>query len=472
MAGLEDQQIALKVNPQFVDASKPLLAASEYNMREAQTRNITAEAKRKEYDQFSEELGRAAKDILQQPEGPDRTERWNHHVKEFHQKGYIDDASARQWWNKPSQLVLNQAIARSTPVAQHAEMTGQSAGMRAAATSPYETREQSPTADIVRPALTPGAPPAAASTPGQFPSGPQRQFGGQSPFPALPQPRPAGALGAPVDITQGNRGAVGAPAPAPEAPIPFNDRDPIAASIPVLPAKTTSARPGVVSPAKTTPQQLQKDELASKQFDTGIREPGMRAAEQRSGLSTMRSQLEDGINTSKAAPALGTIAQWMYAAGAKPEQIRGYTGIDPTKSELFNKETIADSMKFVRETIGAREAFMAIQAVMQAFPRLENTKEANQAFIDIMDRAAQWKQDRANYSGVFQDKNSHIPVSDQLDGFNTWWNKEHSLTKAISERLPYAVPTKEGAPDTSKMENGVYYKMPDGSAFQYKINGR
>lgn len=472
---LEDFQLALKVNPPSFDATKPLLAAAEYNRSLAQTRDIHATANRREYDQGSEELSRAAKSIAMEPEGPRRTAAWNYHVDDLHKRGYLSAEDRNRWHNNPSNLVLEQAIARGTNTAQHSAMTGETAGNDAAARYPYQTQEHAPTSDVVRPSQIPGAPmrPAGRVMGGpQIAPSPSGGPGGSAGSGMIPPPSEQPI--APASPTQGvarvQPNSNQAQARADEY------SDPIYQEVPKLPPKVGQpSKPGVVLPAKTSPVQIKQEEAAVENYNDKILKPAQAATETRAGFGTMRSALND-VNTGRTGPIRAAIAGWMLEAGVDARAIQARTGINPISDEIMKKESVQDSMKFVRETIGAREALQAIQAVMSAFPHNSNSKEANMAMIDIMDASSKWREDRQKFADAFIRKNDHLPVNERLDGFNRWFSENYPMARYVSEVVPYNVPLKGDGEDKtinpSKLEKNVIYKMPDGTPLMYRGNNK
>jgi len=439
---MADYNVALGVKPIEMDLGKTLKTAADIQSSQAYTTNTLAEAERKTYDQSREEIGRAAKHLLMMPEGPEREKLYQGYVNDFTKRGFVKPHEAEYFSKmKPSNMMLQQLVANSVPVATHSQITGETAGNEAATRSPYQTQEVAPTSSVVRPAQLPGAPSSVPT------------MGGKP----LPTPvAPINAQGVPAPK------GVGRPTSSIEAD---NERrnDPVYQAVPrIEPVKKPELEPGVARQGKD-PAQLLADDAAVKFYDEKIRVPASQASEQRANYSTLRTALENGINTSKAGPALETVSSWMYAAGMDPKAIKEWTGTDPTSADILKKATVQESMKFVRDTIGARESLMAIQAITSAFPHLANTAEGNRMMVDIMDQLSQYKQDMGKYAGAFFEKNNDSGMSDRLNGFARWWSESHPAEQYVSRAMPRNPPRyADGGINTRDLQPGVTYMIPTG----------
>ena len=470
---MADPTIALGIKPPNLDIATPLKAAADINLMRAQEKNVISETATRDFNRQAEDVSRSAKALLMYPEGSEERRRAGQAaVGELHKKGYMNNLQYYGALNHEfDDATLNRVIAQNVPVATHAEITGEAsraqAAGRAAGEAPYRTEAVSPETSIVRPSQLPGAPPGGPTQIGGF-RGPSYAQPGA---PAVP---PSGAPGATPAApgAQPTTGPSPQTTPAPQAP-PLSPAIKGNAIFNEVPRLGTSAAPSAVPGTAyrgKTPTEIKMENDAADVYNKEIREPGMSAQQQRAGLGTLRSTLNNGWNTSRAAPVLENISAWMYAAGLKPTEIQRITGINPTSAEIANKESIQDSMKFVRNTIGARESLMAINAVRSAFPNTMNTKEANLALIDSMDQTAKWTSDRANYAAQFLRKNSDVPKNEALDEFNRWWDGEHPLESYVSKAVPWQVPIHNGHMVRDELKRGVTYEMPDHSQMMWTGN--
>lgn len=491
---MADQTIALQVQqPDFIGGLAKV----------AQIQNTQANTQRTRYDQMSEEMGRAAKDIMMQPEGPERTQRWNHYVDQFHKQGYLTDNEKDQWYNKPSNLVLNQAIAHATHVPTQMGMTGQTAGLSAAAQAPYQHITTGKDSATYMQGTLPGSPTPLSPPSGMIPDGDPRA----SPSP-LARVGGAGAPVAPRGPGSGAPAATGAASAAPSTaapPSPASAPTPSATNIdprdmpkppPVRTRSPEDEIPKLEPPAAKfadrfslakgadagkTEAEIEADKAALQRFDVDIRKVGTAANELRAGYGTLRSLLESGdLDTSRLGPLRQTVASWAYAAGLGEKDIHKMFGWDPAKGEVMSKESVKLSTQAIKDTIGAGESLAAIQAVMQAFPNAANTREANLALVDTLDATARWKEDKAKYALAWVNKNPDIPPRQSLSEFDKWWKENHSQQSYISRIIPNTAPMVERTtasggvrkvPDVSRMEPNVTYKVtgPDGKSAAYFV---
>ena len=438
----EDNSIALGVKPVDIDVGKTLKTAADIQSSQAYTANTLAETQRKQYDLSKDEIGRAAKHLLMMPAGENRDKLYKGYVEDFTKKGYMQPHEAEYWGQqKPSDLMLHQMVANSVSPATHGQMTGETAGNSAAREYPYKDHVVGPETSIVAPSQQPGAPLPIATVSG-------------SPVPgqtARPVVAPSAAPAQPA-----------APATSANNPmVPTKSGDPVFNEVPKVqaPAKQPNA-PGVLYQGKD-PGQLETNKAAIEGFHQG-QTAAKAVSEQQANYSTLKTALDNGIATSKAGPALATVAGWMYAAGMDPKAIKDWTGTDPSQADVLHKSTIQESMKFVKDTIGARESLMAINAITSAFPNLANTAEGNRMMVDIMSQMGEYKKDRAKYEAAFFEKNNHMEYGDRATAFNRWWGETHPAEQYISRAMPRNPPRdQDGTISPSNMQNGVTYLFPD-----------
>jgi hypothetical protein len=484
-----DNALALGIKPANFDIATPLKAAADINLQRAQSENVHAETSRRLMDMQAEDVSRGAKSLLDLPEGsPERMAAGRKLLDEYKDKGYMNNLEYLSATKHPlDNASLTRIVTRNIPVSTSAEISGEAAQRSAAGTEagrlPYRTETVGPETSVVRPGQLPGSPPVTGTNIGGYGPPPgainPRTVNGQPQNLTGPTIPPGGTNAAGAPTVAGKYGerapSSGPPTTAPAAvppPAQPAGKNAFYDEVPRMTPSASANPPGVAYKGKS-PTEIKMEADAAEVYDKEIRQPGIASQQQRAGLGTLRSTLESGWETSRVGPIKEHIAGWMYAAGLSPDIIQDITGMNPTKAEIGNKETVQDSMRFVKDTIGARESLMAINAVRSAFPNNMNTKEANLALVDSMDQTAKWKQDRSNYAAQFLKKNSDIPKDQALDHFNQWWNESHPLESYISKVVPWQIPVANGVPNRGAMQKSVTYETPDkkkytwdGSVFQ------
>lgn len=435
----EDNAIALGVKPVDIDVGKTLKSAADIQSSQAYTANTLAESQRKMYDLSKDEIGRAAKHLLMMPAGEGRDKLYKGYVEDFTKKGYMQPHEAEYWGKQPpSDLMLHQMVANSVSPAQHSQMTGEIAGNEAAQRAPFETHPVNPETSLVRPNQLPGAPaPVARISGSPVPGQTLRPITTQTVQPITPGSTAVNPM------------------------VPTKPNDPVFNEVPKVaaPVKPT-AGPGVALQGKD-PGQIEMNKTSVEGFQKG-QEAAKNVSSQQANYSTLRTTLENGINTGKAGPALENVAGWIYAATGNPELAKSWTGTDPAQADILHKSTVQESMKFVRDTIGARESLMAINAITSAFPNLANTKEGNLMMVDIMHQMGEYAKERAKYEAAFYEKNNHMEYGDRATSFNRWWGETHPAEQFISKAMPRNPPRgQDGTIDPANMQNGVTYLFPD-----------
>lgn len=437
--------VALGVKPIDIDVGKTLKTVADIESSRAYTVNTLAESQKKMYDLSREEMGRAAKHLLMMPEGPERDKLYQGYMDDFTKKRYMQPHEAEYWRSqKPTNMMLQQVVANSVPVGQHAQITGEAAGNEARQRFPYNVQHAQPTDTPYFPSQSPGAPPTTPTISGK-PVQAGGVSGGITPSPTVPT-----AATPPTGVQRQT---------TPLQAAAERSRDPIYNEVPKIepPAKPALGQ-GVIRQGRD-PADIEADHQAAKVVREKIHNPASAASEQRANYKTLRTALESGINTSKAGPALATISGWMNAAGMDPKIIKEWTGTDPTQADVLHKATIQESMKFVKDTIGARESLMAIQAITSAFPHLANTKEGNLIMVDIMDELAKYTQDRAKYAGAFMEKNQELGWNNNLNAFARWWAENKPAEQYVSRAMPRNLPAELS---DKTLQNGVTYVIPTG----------
>lgn len=442
LSDLSDDTIPLSVKaPQIqgLDLGSIYKTSSEVQSNQAYAANAQSEVQRRTYDLMSDQLGRAAQDIIQQPDGPAKTDRWNQYVSQFHQKGYLTDQDAQRYYNNPSDIVLHQAIAHSMQVAQYRGMTGQTAGAEAQAAAPYEFHQANPS-ETSGYFPTPGGPPAGG------------------PASAVPKATPK--------TTPVNANPDGTPQNDLFKDNPFYKEAPVVPIGPQMPKG-----PGIVN-SGISPAAAQAQEQGLKEYQDEISPAINAAAHTQAELGSMKSELQSGkVSTSRLAELKQTVGGYIYGvlqgsegADKAASDAKSILGIDVPWSEVFTKDSTRMGLTFARQTEGAREAVQAIKIALGANPSLMNTSQGNLKIIDIMNQGANYDLDRGqaatNYMAKQQDGPTGVP---HLVGFDNWFANAHSPAQYVSKAVPYQVPRMStGTVDDTNLKNGVTYDLPGG----------
>lgn len=463
-----DQTIALGVKPP--DPNGPLNTMNSIS----QFQNSQKDLEVKEYNLRSEQLARAANEVIQAPEGSkERVDLWNHHVDDLYSRGYLNNVEHDQWKRSgPSSMALNQAIARGMDVQKQQAMTGATAGKNAAAESPYKFESTTPGNTNQYPALRQGGPNlgGVGSVTGPGPAG----VGSVAP-PAVGGPRPGGPVPSSPTVVGDAEGEqsglypkpgqspdVG-PAKAPPPPTTATTKssfanDPYYKTAPVDPipgADKMPAGPGVVDTGiHPYVKEAGQAALKMQMEDT---EPAAAAAQKTKGsLGTMKSILDSGkVTTNSLAEMKMAIAGFINAATGEKDgkTAKSLLGGDLPDAEVLNKETTRMGLLFARQTEGAREAVQAIRIALGANPSMLNTVDGNKKIIGIMNAAADYDIERAKafkaYSAKQVDQLGYVNTR----GFDSWFSENYSPSKFISKAVPYQLPASK-----TDLQPGVTYE--------------
>lgn len=440
-----DQTIALQVKPPSAnDALDTYSKMSEIGRNQAQTNDINTQAAQREYDLRSEQIARAANEVLQAPEGSQqRTDMWNQHVQDLHNKGYLNNIEYKQFYNNPSSLVLNQAIARGTKVSEQMGMTGVTQGLQAGRTAPYHETVTTPEQQISYPAMRPGGPP--------IPTGPGQVPGNGSPMNITPGAAPTTAPMSPTRTAPSTVGGGGA-APKANSSLPYYNEipsNPVAPDVPKGPGVVQAGQhPLAVDAAKAGQKELQED-IA----------PNVKAAQAtKASLGTMISELQSGrVQTSRLADIKMEVAGFINGVlgekdGATAKKV---TGLDLPWSEALSKETTRMGLSYARQTEGAREAVQAIQIALRANPGMLNTVDGNLKIAKIMNAASDYDIDRGGAANSYYRKQQDTTGAGHLQGFEQWYNQDHSPAAFISKVVPYQMPGTQ-----QDLKPGITYEWP------------
>lgn len=294
-----------------------------------------------------------------------------------------------------------------------------------------------PRPPAVAPPAVPGAPQPGAPPP---PSGPG-----------------APSVAAPSPIVPA---AAGSGAPPPTQPIPAGTKKPIdeVPSVP-LPTGEMTMGPGTVSPGRD-PIKIKAAEgaveNANKQYEE-VADSAKAASQVHAQLGTMRTMLQSGdVNSSATAPARQTLATYLNAT-LGPDVAKSVTGLDPAKTEIFQKDAVRMGLTFARQTEGAREAVAAIKIALGGNPSLANTKAGNLKIIDLLDAGTQHDMDAQKYGQAYFDKNGHYV------GLQDWFSQNHPPAEYTSKVIPYNPPrTQSGAVDPTQLQPNVTYQGKNG----------
>ena len=297
------------------------------------------------------------------------------------------------------------------------------------------------------------APPTAKATP---PTAAPPAPG--APPPAAPPPSGVPSVAAQPPVTPAAAATGGQTMPA--GPVPAGTKKPID-EVPTVPLPTGEmpVGPGTVSPGRD-PIKIKAAEgaveNATKQYEE-VADSAKAAGQVRSQLGTMRTMLQSGdVNSSATAPVRQTLATYLNAV-LGPDVAKQVTGLDPAKTEVFNKDAVRMGLTFARQTEGAREAVAAIKIALGGNPSLGNTKAGNLKIIDLLDAGVQHDLDAQKYGQAWFEKNGHYV------GAQDWMTQNHPPAEYTSKVIPYNAPrTQSGAVDPSQLQPNVTYQGKNG----------
>lgn len=457
--------VALGVKPpgpvQNFDLGAALKNASEVQSNLAYASNANSEVQKRSMDMFRDQLSSAAQDVIQQPDGPSKTARWNSYLDHFKQQypQFISDETYKQYHDNPSDLVLHQAMASGTSPATFGEISGQTPRNSAAAQFPYQLHTFP-----VGTNETTGFPAAQSGAPGSNLWGGPASQGGAPPItggPAVPQRAATGAAAGPAatDVAQ-------TPNDASADASSVAHSNPYYAEAPVrqIGAKMKTG-PGIIQPA-TDPAAVQARDAGMKEFNEEISPAVAAAGKTRAELGTMKAELQSGkVSTDRLADLKNTVAGYLYSLSdhtpSSLTSIQKLTGSDLSNAEIFNKESTRMGLTFARQTEGAREAVQAIRIALGANPSLLNTAQGNLKIIGIMDQGAKYDQDRGQAAEGYMYKQQDATGTPHLTGFDNYFAGAHPPAAYISKAVPYEVQrTQDGKVNPGELQNGVTYNLP------------
>lgn len=449
LSDLGNDAVALGVKPPAApapfDLGGVLKNASEVQSNLAYAQNAQTEAARHQYDLFSDQLGRAAQDLMGQPDGQDKTDRWNSYVDDFYNKGYINKFDRARFYNNPSDTVLHQALAHTMDPAKYREVTGQAAAATSAAQAQNEFRTYDP-------AHTAGYFPPPGSGPGA--GGDFTPKAAQAPTKVQPTPG-AGAGGATTD--EGGNTL-------------FKD-NPYYKEAPVVPVgQKTATGPGVINPG-VSPAAEEAQGQGIKQYNEEISPTINAAAHTKAELGSMQSELQSGkVSTSRLAELKQTVAGYVYGVLQGTEgpdkaavDASKMVGLDLPWSEAFQKDSTRMGLLFSKDSIGAREALQSIRIALGANPSLMNTTQGNLKVIDIMNRGADYDIERGKAATAYMAKQQDATGTPHLTGFDNYFVNAHPPAQFVSKAVPYQVPRlRDGGINDTELKPGVTYDLPGG----------
>jgi hypothetical protein len=356
--------------------------------------------------------GAAAEGYLNNPS----MDTWNAGVDMMAKSGQYSKEETDALRNQPNSVKAAQMRAASTAAKDFMAASGE--------TSAAQTRDLTPQASVY-------TPPGVRTPSGVVP-------------PAVPaQPTLAPTPNQPAAGTQSGQSTI--------------ENDPRYKEIPNVNVDQAGAtpQPGIVHQG-ANPQILEAKTASIEHYNKDIVPTVQASQKQQSELGALRSQFQSGkITPGKTAELRATIAGYLYeATGHNLELTRQLTGIDPSAADVANKTSTRLGFDMSREQ-GAREAVQVIQFAMSANPNMLNTKEGALKLIGLLDNAAQWNLDRADYAGKYLLKNGH------LIGFDQWHQQNHPLDEQTSKAVPYQVPP--GSKPTD-MKDKATYEFPQRDA--------
>lgn len=436
--------------PKQFDLGGTLKTVSEIQSNQAYAQNMQSEIATRANDVFRNQMASAAQDIIQQPDGVAKAQRWDDYVDHFHDQGHIND-STWEYYKKsgPSDLVLHQAIASGTNPSEFGAISGQTAGNEARARAPYDYHPMEPNTPAGFPALLPGAPdlrgwggPASrGASPGTTGTAPP--VGGS---PGAPAPR-AAVPGAPTANVDGTDTSVS------------DKSNPYYQSAPVQQVgRTLPKGPGIVNQG-VDPAAVQAREEGLKE-NADISSTAQMATKTQGELGSMESELRSGkVDTNRLAEMKMSIAGYMNGMGMTPDQIKGTLGIDLPWTEVMNKDTTRMGLTFARQTEGAREAVQAIRIALGANPSILNTVAGNLKIIQIMDQGAKYDIERAKAAQGYMNKQQDATGTPHLVGFDNWFGQTNAPNRFISKAVPYQLPKlQNGRVNEDNLKDGVTYE--------------
>lgn len=205
------------------------------------------------------------------------------------------------------------------------------------------------------------------------------------------------------------------------------------------------------------PTMLEAKKESVDKYNKEIMPQGNAAHAQRAELGTIRSQLQSGkISPGILSKLKETVAQFIYEGSNHNLKLaHDLTGIDPSVSEVMNKSSTRLGFDMAR-TQGAREAVQVIQFALSANPNMLNTKEGALRLTDLLDKTAEWHEDKQDYAGKYLMKNQH------LVGLDSWFNRAHPIQTYTSQAVPYQIPASH-----DKLQDGVTYEDKKGDKWKW-----
>lgn len=514
-AGASPEQasrILARTDPEMagqVSSSEHTARTTEYRKRFGQSGNledvrgdpesyeVSARGSKTDYDLKSEHLQRAAYDVLHEKDPVRKKQKWQMYGDYAAGKKWIDPQRWAQVRDQtPDNNLLQGIIRNSISVPTQMGVTGQAAGNEAAAVAPYKVEVTEPGKTVIQPGNLPGAPTYGQpkSVPGDYISSPpdygprpiqtvplQRQPGGP-PAPAgpvAPPPVPGrgsmvGTGGESIMPGQGAPPAAAPPvqvaqAPAVTPPAPAakgNKEDKYFNEAPAVHVSPMTPEGDGVLIKGTHPLAVRSAELAHKVMEEDINPAASSASKSKSSLGIIENTLKSGkTGTSQIADfklMLGGVLSVMVG----PEQASKTVGMDIKDTEAMKKEMVKNGLNYDRQTLGAREAVMAINIGLGANPQMMNTTPGNLKIIQLLKAGSDYDIERGKAAQAYFQKQQKETGTGHLIGFDSWFNKEHSPASFTSKIIPY--PIEEGMTKKDLVPN-VTYAVPIKDADGHKI---
>lgn len=422
----------------------------------------TAGGQRTHQEVHNEWLTKNAYEILKEKDPVRKSRLWMDAGKEAVKRGII---TQEQWdggmSNAPPQSIDSIAdglIRRGTDPIKYRQSSGDQAGAEQAAVAPFKVIETDPTKSIQTPLTRPGGPAAGVvpNQPGTFmdPNAAAPLQGGG--FTTAPGPQvPTG----PVSATEASRALMGG-VTAPTPPAAGNSDNPYYAKAPTLQvAPPVPTGQGIIQQGQH-PSAVRATEKAQETMNKDINPTVNAAAKTNASLGTMEAELNSGkVSTNRLADMRLMIGGFINGVLNEPDAktASAIVGMKLPDAEALQKETTRMGLLFARQTEGAREAVQAIRIALAANPSMLNTVDGNKKIISIMKAASNFELERGKAAIGYYSKQNDATGTPHLEGFESWFNDQHSPSKFISKAVPYPL---EPSMKQGPLQEGITYEWP------------
>lgn len=392
-----------------------------------------------------------------------RTKAWRDSMDEFYKKGGIQHEFYIKNRDTPSNLVLNQAMRLGMSVPEMRATTGESPTAAAKGVAPYHpiVNPEPGKSQIQFPGARPGTPPQVGTPtgmiggpdmPGAVTAQPQPMAPYQPPAvvpPAAPAPPNQPLTAKPVSTER--IPPVSATPPAKPGPVGPQTKAQYEEEVPVVSvAPTIPEGPGILDKGMH-PLAAQASTHAQERLVKDIEPTSAAAMKDIASLNAVDNILKSGkVPTNKLADVKLMVGGWLSTVMPVADASK-LVGMDLPDAELLKKELVRRGLTFNRETLGAREAVMALQIGLQANPGMLTTVEGNRKIVGLFKAGAEYDIERGKAAAAYYKKQD----PPHLVNFDTWFSNTHPPAQFMSKVLPYPMPT-----DPKDMQHGVTYEIP------------